>query len=109
MFPPCFVRSGVAHPLRVARRVIEGGTAATLSDVSTFTSSNIRLPTEVCVATEKMHGLSIAVDVFHGPNHLVAIAIHQAVIEVTPTFHGIVGNASRKAIRAEDQPQNVTS
>lgn len=70
--------------------LVESGTSLSLSDADTLTSSDVRFPTEVHVAVEKLYGWSVAVDVFHGMNHAVAASIRGAVQDICPALHRLV-------------------
>jgi hypothetical protein len=65
---------------------LESGTSATLADIATLTSGDPLFPTEAFITTEKLYAWSIEVDVFHGTNHPIAVAIRQAVSDVCPTI-----------------------
>jgi hypothetical protein len=57
-----------------------------LADITTLTSGDPLFPTEAFIATEKLYAWSVVVDVFHGTNHPIAVAIRQAVSDVCPTI-----------------------
>ena len=70
--------------------LVESGTSTSLTDVKTITSNDVRFPTEVYVAVEKLCGWSVAVDVFHGINHPVAVTICNAIRSIGPSLHRLV-------------------
>jgi hypothetical protein len=65
---------------------LESGVSATLADITYLTSGDPVFPTEAFIATEKLYAWSVIVDVFHGTNHPIAVAIRQAISDVCPTI-----------------------
>ena len=70
--------------------LVEGGTSVSLEDTNKLISSDIRFPTEVYIAVEKLYGWSIVADVYHGVNHPVATSIRRAVHDIGPTLFRLV-------------------
>ena len=70
--------------------LVEGGTSVSLDDTNKLISSDIRFPTEVYVATEKLYGWSVVIDVYHGINHPIAVSVRRAVGEICPLLFRLV-------------------
>lgn len=74
--------------------IVAQGNSLTLSDAEALTTSDVRLPTEVFIAKEKLFGWSVVVDVFHGERTPIAVSIRDAVREVTPYLDRLVKQSS---------------
>ena len=55
-----------------------------LADVQTLLSDEVRFPTQPFVAVVKLYGWSVVIDVFHGPNHPIAVSVREAVQTLGP-------------------------
>lgn len=73
-------------------QLIEGGTSVSLADATSLVSEDVRFPTKVHVAVEKLYGWSIVLDVFHGPLHPISIAIRMAVASICPQLQRMSDN-----------------
>ena len=58
-----------------------------LADTMTLLSHNVVLPPGVVEATEKLQAWSLMVDVFHGPNHAISVAIRGLVKSAIPCLN----------------------
>ena len=67
----------------------EAGTSMTLHDAETLTTADVRFPSTAQVGAEKLYGWSVAIDVFHGNTHAVAVSIRSFSVDVGPCLHRI--------------------
>jgi hypothetical protein len=65
-------------------QTVEAGASVSLADVQTLLSDEVRFPTQPFVAVEKLYGWSVVIDVFHGPNHPIAVSVREAVQTLGP-------------------------
>jgi hypothetical protein len=70
--------------------LVEGSASVSLSDASSLTTTDIRLPTLVHIAVEKLLGWSVVVDVFHGQVKPIAISVRDAVRDIAPYLNRLV-------------------
>ena len=61
-----------------------------MSDASSLTTTDVRLPTLVHIAVEKLLGWSVVVDVFHGHGEPIAVSIREAVRDIAPYLNRLV-------------------
>ena len=70
--------------------LVEGSATVSLSDTSSLTTTDIRLPTLVHITVEKLLGWSVVVDVFHGHGEPIAVSIREAVRDIAPYLNRLV-------------------
>ena len=46
-----------------------------------------RVGAPAAMAAEKLAGWSVFLDLFHGPNHAIALAVRRSINEITPGLH----------------------
>ena len=74
--------------------LVEAGSSTSLSDASSFTTNDVRFPSEVYIAVEKLCGWSVVIDVFHGVGHNISTSIRAAVNELGPCLQRLVTHMS---------------
>jgi hypothetical protein len=67
------------------------GASTTLADTQALIAEDTRFPTRAYVAVEKLCGWSVVIDVFHGPNHPVAVSVRHAVHTLSPFLQRLEG------------------
>lgn len=75
----------------------KGGTSMSLTDAECLTSTDVCFPTIPQVASEKLYGWSVLVDLFHGVNHDVCLSICQYEIYIGPALHCVAKPARTTA------------
>jgi hypothetical protein len=89
----CKGHAGVAEALKQVHKasmVLEGA-STTLADAQALIADDTRFPTRAYVAVEKLCGWSVVIDVFHGPNHPVAVSVRHAVHTLSPFLQRLEG------------------
>ena len=72
--------------------MVESGATTSLADASALISTDVRFPSEAWVAVEKLYAWSVIVDVFHGIEHGVSVAVRTAAKEIGPLLHSMVSD-----------------
>ena len=69
--------------------VVESGTSVSLADAEILTSSDVRFPTTPQAAAEKLYAWSVAIDLFHGSLHPIAVTVRNLALTVAPALHNM--------------------
>lgn len=77
----------------IKAQFVEAGTSVSLADATDLVANDVRFPTKVHVAVEKLYGWSVVVDVFHGPGQPISVAIRRAVTSICPLLPRMAENA----------------
>ena len=87
------------HVLIKQAELTKQGTSLSLSDASCLTSTDVCFLVDPHIATEKLWGWSILVDLFHRVNHDISTSICKFVLEVGLALHHVATqHANNKAI-----------
>ena len=78
--------------------IAESGTSLSLADAQAITTTDVRFPSDTHVAAEKLYGWSVVIDVFHGVNHPIAIAVRTFVLNVGPALHRLAQHTGSAAV-----------
>ena len=65
------------------------GNTLSMADAETMITTDVRFPSRVQVAVEKLYGFSILVDLFHGRGTAIATNVRSFVCTVCPSLHNL--------------------
>jgi hypothetical protein len=68
--------------------IVLNGASTSLADANALITDDIRFPTRAYV---KLCGWSVVIDVFHGPNHPLAVSVRHAVHSLCPLLQRLEG------------------
>jgi hypothetical protein len=72
------------------REMIALNAAVSLTDAELLTTTDAHLPTECYMAVDKLNGWSVMIDVFHGSNAPISLAVRNAVHIISPKLQRLV-------------------
>ena len=73
------------------------GTSVSLQDAETIVTNDVLFPEDAFTAAQKLCAWSVAIDIFHGVNHPVAVAIRGFVVNISSAIQAM-------ALRNKDNP-----
>ena len=71
--------------------MVHGGSTISLSDASALITDELKIPSTAQVAAEKLYAWSVAIDLFHGRTHPLAINIRTTVCTLGPLLSRVAG------------------
>ena len=82
--------------------MVEAGSTLSLTVAEAFTSTEVCFPTHAAVASEKLMGWSVAIDVFHGVAHPLAVSVRSAVTEICPSLDRLAASMAENPAAGMD-------
>ena len=82
--------------------MVHGGSTISLSDASALITNELKIPSTAQIAAEKMYAWSVALDLFHGTTHPVAVNVRTTVCTLGPLLSRVAALEGDNSVLAMD-------